>query len=174
MSNEKREPIAKLLKNSRIPLGKYCKEKSEFQEAYEPLKGLLATVPNDAFDKLRSQTNTYGVPIDHNELRKLADEFVEWAKSGVSDYIDDFPIQKNLSPFKFKRNSDEYFQDRYELALYIISNRREKSAAQNNMNTVVWKTTHTVYNKDFRELNEKKLEQNYEEAKKLIVMMKEF
>ena len=26
----------------------------------------------------------------------------------------------------------------------------------------------------YRELNEKKLEQNYEEAKKLIVMMKEF
>ena len=129
---------------------------------------------NDPLAKLKPNTSVYGDSIDREELKKLADEFVEWAKSGASDYIDDFPIQKNLSPFKFKRNPDEYFQDRYELALYIISNRREKSAAENNMNTVVWKTTHAVYNKDFRELNEKKLEQNYEEAKKLIVMMKEF
>ena len=128
----------------------------------------------DKLAKLRPATSTYGTPIDHDTLRELADEFVEWAKSGVSDYVDDFPISKNLSPYKFKRNPDEYFQDRYDLALYIISNRREKSAAENNMNTVVWKTTHAVYNKDYREMNERKLEQNYEEAKKLIVMMKEF
>ncbi len=128
----------------------------------------------DKLSKLRPATESYGTPIDRDTLKSLADEFVEWAKSGVSDYIDDFPIQKNLSPFKFKRNPDEYFQDRYELALYIISNRREKSASENKMNTVVWKTTHAVYNKDFRELNEQKLEKNYEEAKKLIVMMKEF
>lgn len=129
---------------------------------------------NDPLDRLRHNPTTYGTPIDREELKKIADEFVEWAKSGASDYIDDYPIQKNLSPYKFRRIQDEYFQDRYELALYIISNRREKSAAENNMNTVVWKTTHAVYNKDFKELNDKKLEQNYEEAKKLIVMMKEF
>lgn len=153
------------------------------RDIYKQMKGRVATAEellelkmlnNDPLDKLRPNTTTYGVPIDRDTLKDLADEFVEWAKSGVSDYIDDFPIQKNLSPFKFKRNSDEYFQDRYELALYIISNRREKSAAENSMNTVVWKTTHAVYNKDFRELNEQKLEKNYEEAKKLIVMMKEF
>lgn len=129
---------------------------------------------NDPLSKLRTNSNAYGTTIDRDELKKIADEFVEWAKSGVSDYIDDYPIQKNLSPYKFRRIQDEYFQDRYELALYIISNRREKSAADNNMNTVVWKTTYPVYNKDFKELNDKKLEQNYEEAKKLIVMMKEF
>jgi len=129
---------------------------------------------NDPLAKLRPNTNAFGEEIDRDALRKIADEFVEWARSGVSDYIDDFPIQKNLSPFKFKRNKDEYFQDRYDLALYIISNRREKSAAENKMNTVVWKTTHHVYNKDFRELNERNHEKNYEEAKKLIVMMKDF
>lgn len=129
---------------------------------------------NDPLSRLRPNSTTFGTPIDRDELKKIADDFVEWARSGVSDYIDDYPIQKNLSPYKFRRIQDEYFQDRYELALYIISNRREKSAAENNMNTVVWKTTYPVYNKDFKEMNEKKLEQNYEEAKKLIVMMKEF
>jgi hypothetical protein len=129
---------------------------------------------DDKLAKLRPDTNAYGVEIDHDELKKLADEFVEWAKSGESDYIDDFPIQKNLSPFKFKRNKDEYFQDRYDLALYIISNRREKKAATKEMVVDVWKTTYALYNKDYREMNEKKLEQNYEEAKKLIVMMKDF
>ena len=128
----------------------------------------------DKLRKLRPNTNAFGEEIDHDELKKLADEFVEWAKSGVSDYIDDFPIQKNLSPYKFKRNADEYFQGRYDLALYIISNRREKKAAENTMNTVVWKTTHALYNKDYREMNEKKMEDKYEEAKKLIVMMKDF
>lgn len=128
----------------------------------------------DKLAKLRTNTKVYGDPIDHDELRNLADEFVEWARSGVSDYIDDFPISKNLSPFKFKRHRDEYFQDRYELAQYIISNRRERKAADNQMNNVVWKTTYPLYNKDYQELNDKKQDERYEEAKKLIVMMKEF
>ncbi len=128
----------------------------------------------DGLSRLRPNPTSYDNPIDHDELRAIADEFVEWARSGVSDYVDDFPISKNLSPFKFKRNPDTYFQERYDLALYIISNRREKKAAENTMNTVVWKTTHALYNKDYREMNDKKLEERYEEAKKLIVMMKEF
>lgn len=129
---------------------------------------------HDKLEKLRPGNNGFGIEMDHDTLKALADEFVDWAKSGVSDYIDDFPISKNLSPYKFKRNPDKYFQDRYDLALYIISNRREKLAADNNMNTVVWKTTYSVYNKDYRELNEKRMEERYEEAKKLIVLMKDF
>ncbi len=62
-------------------------------------------------------------PKTEEEFKYLADELYAWAQLPTSNDINAFPISKKISPYRFKRLPNEYFQEMLELAKYMISSR---------------------------------------------------
>jgi hypothetical protein len=68
-------------------------------------------------------------PIDPNEWVYLADELYEWSLLPSSINFDDFALTKGFGPMRFRKwvKENEYFQERFEMALYEVGLRRLSS-----------------------------------------------
>ena len=61
------------------------------------------------------------VPSSVDEQDKLGIEFVEWASLPQSYYLEEFPLQKRINPYKFfgMRHKNEFFAECHQIAKYL-------------------------------------------------------
>lgn len=118
--------------------------------------------------------NKYRIPQCELGMRRLADEFVEWSEKDDSIVYGDFPASKGISPSKFRNIKNDYFQDRFEVAMHNIASRREKLTFDNKKNTFVWGKNLAVYDKEYREYERQKDEEDFNKARDLIINLKSY
>ena len=90
-------------------------------------------------------------PKTQEEFEQLADELWEWAKLENSIDLNDFPISKKISPYKFKRFQNDYFQEMLELVTYIINGRTKKLVNQREYEKEIFFKYLRLMDKDYRE-----------------------
>jgi hypothetical protein len=70
------------------------------------------------------------MPKSADEQNKMADELVEWAFQPESILMEEFPISKMISPYRFFHLADEksnqYFTDAYEFANSMCAIKMQK------------------------------------------------
>lgn len=96
-------------------------------------------------------TGTIYVPTTQEEFTKLADEFDEWSKLESSTCINEFPLSKDISPYRFKRFDNEYFQAKLQIVKYRVSNRNRKLVNLGECDKDIYKQELYMLDQDYKE-----------------------
>jgi hypothetical protein len=94
------------------------------------------------------------LPLDFGEQNALGDELVEWSKSSIAESIEDFPLFKGYSPYKFycMARDNEYFADCLDSALARLGSKMHLNARRKLEDGSVVMKTFALYNRMYREL----------------------
>jgi hypothetical protein len=95
-------------------------------------------------------------PSTHEEFIFLANELLEWVKYETSNNINDFAISKKISPYRFKRFDNDYFQECLETAKYIIASRNRFALIKRQFNEKLYFEELPELNRDYREYREQR------------------
>ena len=95
-------------------------------------------------------------PSTHEEFIFLANELLEWVKYETSSNINDFAISKKISPYRFKRFDNDYFQECLETAKYIIASRNRFALIKRQFNEKLYFEELPELNRDYREYREQR------------------
>ncbi len=90
-------------------------------------------------------------PTTEEEFHKLADELLEWSKNQLNIELDDFPISKLISPYRFKRFQNEYFQEVLELVKYILNGRVKKLVNEREYEKEIFFKYLRLLDRDYKE-----------------------
>lgn len=101
-------------------------------------------------------------PSTHTEIVQLADELMSWAELPDSNNIDDFAYLKKMSPYRFKRLNNEYFQECLERVKYYISSKNRSSLIKHNFNEKVYFQELPMLNRDVREYQDEQVAKKLE------------
>jgi hypothetical protein len=93
------------------------------------------------------------VPKTEDEQNALARELVRWVYYTDSKQIEDFPLSKCMNPYKFKHIGDknEYFQECYELACYMIGSRLQTGVYEHVIDRELALKMLPLYNREYKE-----------------------
>jgi len=95
----------------------------------------MLTEWKDSRSKPRIQKRVYPwklnrMPRDKEEQNQMADELISWALIPSSVLLEEFPLSKNISPYRFfkfaKEESNEYFTDAFDFARSCCAVRMQK------------------------------------------------
>lgn len=129
-------------------------------EASRPLPGPLAQLPQTAENQ-----------------NKLADELVAWAKGDEAFSLDQFCIEKNISPYKLVEIGDHnvYFADALDVAMSAISFKREKEARQRREDASIFLKMLPLYSKRYKKYqDEQQAKQMQVQGQQQIVVIEKF
>jgi len=107
-------------------------------------------------------------PTSDTEFRQLAHELLEWAHLPTSVNINDFPISKMISPYRFKRYKLPYFQEALEMANYIIASRNRSLTNAKECDKDIYFKELYLLDKDYKEAEDEKIQRRKESAKAML------
>lgn len=96
-------------------------------------------------------------PKTEQEFIDLANEFFNWSKNTKSTNINDFPINKKISPYRFKRIDHEYFQDILQLVKYIFAGKNRELLLDKQFDKDLYFKELYQLDTDFREDEQEKM-----------------
>lgn len=87
------------------------------------------------------------------EQNELADDMIEWSKLETSLVIEDYPLSKNISPYKFFKLAlnNEYFDEALQFARAMIASRSYKKAVNREVDGSMVMKMMPLYNPEYRE-----------------------
>lgn len=95
-------------------------------------------------------------PTTDKEFRQLAHELLEWCQLPTSVNLNDFPISKMISPYRFKRYDHNYFTEALEMAKYIIASRNRALTNTEECKEKIYFQELYLLDKDYRESEKEK------------------
>lgn len=101
-------------------------------------------------------------PSTHEEIVKLGTELLEWAELPESNNINDFALSKKISPYRFKRLNNEYFQECLERVKYYIASKNRASLIGHQFNEKLYFTELPMLDRDFREYQDEQIAKKLE------------
>ncbi len=122
--------------------------KARIVKNIDKVKGLQGTKPL-GYDLIVN-------PSTHEELVFLANELSAWVKLETSTNINDFAISKKISPYRFKRFNNDYFQECLESSKYIIASRNRELLIKRQFNEKLYFEELPELNRDYREYREQR------------------
>jgi hypothetical protein len=114
-------------------------------------------------------------PSTHEEFIFLANELLEWSKLETSTNINDFALSKKISPYRFKRFNNEYFQECLEAVKYKIASRNRESLIKRQFNEKLYFEELSQLDRDYREYKESREDKklgDFENTTKIVVIEK--
>jgi hypothetical protein len=90
-------------------------------------------------------------PKTDEELLQIAHELFEFVSKEDCTDIDDFPISKRISPYRFKRFQNEFFQETLELSKYIIKSRNQKLVNKRQFDREIFFKYLRLLDRDYKE-----------------------
>lgn len=120
-------------------------------------RGVSRKVKEDARKQLLAKTTRQinKLPQDFDKQNLLGDELVAWSQSPGAEMIEDFPLSKGYSPYKFYRlaEQNEYFADCLDSALSRLGSRMHRAARKREEDGAVIMKTFPLYNREYRSLS---------------------
>jgi hypothetical protein len=106
------------------------------------------------------------LPTEIKEQNKLIDECYEYILTNNIKDIDEFPLSKHMSPYRFKRLAlnNPYFAEVLELCLYSIGRAIQKDWYEFNCEKSLARDLLWTYKKDYREDRKEMAKEAAEEA----------
>lgn len=114
-------------------------------------------------------------PSTHEELVFIANELNEWIKNPENNNINDFALSKKISPYRFKRFNNDYFQECLEAAKYAIASRNRQALIKRQFNERLYFEELTSLDRDYREYKESREDKklgDFENTTKIVVIEK--
>lgn len=107
-------------------------------------------------------------PTTDKEFREIAHQLLEWAERPTSVNINDFPLSKNISPYRFKRFPLPYFQEALEVASYKIASRNRALTNAEECKEKIYFQELYLLDKDYKEAEDEKVQIRKEKTQKML------
>ncbi len=97
-------------------------------------------------------------PVDVDLQNNLASDLLEWVKSDNAEALEQFPLDRNMNPYKFYRIAEinPYFADCLEASASYLGFKMTKHARMRTQDSGVIMKLLPLYNKLYRELTMQK------------------
>lgn len=101
-------------------------------------------------------------PSTHEELVTIANELMQWAELPESNNINDFALSKKISPYRFKRLNNEYFQECLERVKYYIASKNRSALIGQKFNEKLYFQELPLLDRDVKEYQEEQVARKLE------------
>lgn len=92
------------------------------------------------------------LPTSPQELKKLGEELLQWCFTPEALILEDFPLSKGYSPYRFRHCEDEYFIECFSFASAMLASKLKKGALRGELDAGFVAKLLPLYDQEFREL----------------------
>jgi len=90
-------------------------------------------------------------PHKEEEIIQLTDEMITWSMLETSVNINDFPLLHNISPYKFKRIDNDYFQRALETVKFRVASRNRRLVNSKECDKDIYLKELRLYDLEYKE-----------------------